>query len=81
MSELQTFSKRIDEMAGMLRGVQVLPSMEAPEVATLPYASYQALLELLEDLEDSLALEEARREDDGTRIPFEDVLKDFEIAV
>lgn len=41
----------------------------------LPIKKYNKLLEKLEDLEDVRLYDEAKREDDGYRISFEDYLK------
>jgi hypothetical protein len=41
----------------------------------LPIKQYNKLLEKLEDLEDVRLYDEAKREDDGYRISFEDYLK------
>jgi hypothetical protein len=41
----------------------------------LPIKKYNKLIEKLEDLEDVRLYDEAKREDDGYRISFEDYLK------
>lgn len=41
----------------------------------LPIRKYNKLIEKLEDLEDIRLYDEAKREDDGYRISFEDYLK------
>ena len=64
-------------MAALARDAQILRVGDKPEFAALAYADYQQLLALLEDLDDALALDQARSEDDGTRIPLADVLAEF----
>jgi PHD/YefM family antitoxin component YafN of YafNO toxin-antitoxin module len=41
----------------------------------LPIKEYEQLLEELEELEDIRLYDEAKKEDDGTRISFDDYLK------
>jgi hypothetical protein len=41
----------------------------------LPVEDFEALLEALEDAEDVMLYDEAKREDDGTRISFEEMKK------
>jgi len=41
----------------------------------LPIKDYQELIEELEDLEDVKAFDEAKKEDDGSRISLEDYVK------
>ncbi len=41
----------------------------------LPVEDYEALLEALEDAEDVILYDEAKREDDGTRISLEEMKK------
>ena len=45
----------------------------------LPIKKYNKLIEKLEDLEDVRLYDEAKREDDGYRISFEDYIKTREI--
>ena len=45
----------------------------------LPIKQYNKMIEKLEDLEDVRLYDEAKREDDGYRISFEDYLKTREV--
>ena len=77
MTTLAGYTERLARMAALARDAQILRVGDKPEFAALTYADYPQLLELLEDLDDALALDQARSEDDGTRIPLADVLAEF----
>ena len=53
----------------------VLSKRGKPVAAIVSLAALDAL-EAYEDAEDEKALDEARAEDDGTRIPFEEIIED-----
>lgn len=57
---------------------EILHKNGKPEFAVLPYEEYLALCERLEDLEDVLALRQARDEShDQPAVPLDDVLREF----
>ena len=77
MSNLQIYSQQIDNVMLIVQKAQLLNVDQVPTFAALPYYNYKELLEMLEDLQDHLTIEQARLEDDGTRIPIEDVMRRY----
>jgi hypothetical protein len=59
---------------------QYLTDTAGKKLVVLPLDEYKALLEHLEDLEDTLAFDEAKREDDGERIDFEEYLNERRVS-
>ncbi len=57
--------------------LQIIRKGKEAEFAVLPWLEYQALMERLEDLEDLVAIREARAEDDGTRLSHEEVCREL----
>lgn len=78
MTLLEQYTERVAQMAALARDAQILKVGDRPEFAALTYADYQQLMELLEDLDDALTLDQARREDDGVRVSLADVIQEFE---
>ncbi len=60
---------------------EILHKDGKPEFAVLPYEEYLALRERLDDLEDVLALRQARDENAAEPgIPLDDVLREFGVS-
>lgn len=77
--EITSYTNQVKQAMLLARGAQILKDGETPTFAALPFASYQSMLELLEDMEDALLLDEARHEDDGSRISLAQAKKLLEI--
>ena len=77
MTILEQYAEKIERIVALTRDAQILRVGDKPEFAALAYADYQQVLELLEDLDDALALDRARREDNGDRIPLAAVIAEF----
>jgi hypothetical protein len=78
MSNLQIYGERLEKAAELARSAQILRDGERVEFGVLKYSDLQSLIETLEDLADAFAIEQARHEDTGERIPIEDVLREFD---
>lgn len=77
MSNLQIYIQQLEAALLLAQKAQVLNANQVPTFAALPYGNYKELLDALEDLQDLMTMEQARLEDDGTRIPIEDVMREF----
>ncbi len=55
----------------------IMKVLEKTNEIILSRKEYEALIERIEDLEDVLAYDKAKAEDDGTRIPFEQFLEEL----
>ncbi len=57
---------------------QYITDSAGEKLVVLPASEFKSIMEELEDLEDIRLYDEAKKEDDGTRISFEEVFRQIE---